>query len=53
MSAEISPEIEDTPKAHPIGCVSKENLIDCLPDHEEDILLLDDMEVTHLARKVG
>jgi hypothetical protein len=53
MSFETSLEIDNTPESYPIGWVSREDLIDCLPDREEDILLLDDMEVAHLARKVG
>jgi hypothetical protein len=53
MSAETFPEIENTPESYSIGRVSREDLIDCLPDREEDILLLHDMEVAHLAYKVG
>jgi hypothetical protein len=53
MSIEIQSEHESEPRAHSIGWISKEDLIDCNPDREEDILLLDDMEVAHLACKVG
>jgi len=53
MTTEIKSEYEDESQAYSIIWVSKEDLIDCLPDREEEILQLHDMEVAQLAGKVG